>query len=71
MIVLSKEQIEEMVDPDQMMDQIEADQCRCALAAPAQLVLKGGDSALGQGNGAGNGCKQHQQKEQFKISFFM
>lgn len=38
----------------------QADQCRCALAAPAQLVLKGGDSALCQGNGAGHGCKQHQ-----------
>ena len=34
------------------------------MTLPAKLVLKGGDSALGQGNGAGDGCKQHQQKEQ-------
>ena len=41
-----------------------ADEHGGAGAVPAQLVLKGGNSALGQGDGAGNGCKQHQHKEQ-------
>ena len=42
----------------------DADHERSALTAPAQLVLKGGDGALGQGDGAGNCREQHQQKEQ-------
>ena len=33
-------------------------------AAPAQLILEGGDRAFGQRDGAGDRCKQHQHKEQ-------
>ena len=37
----------------------------CGLAAaPAQLILEGGDRAFGQRDGAGDRCKQHQHKEQ-------
>ena len=31
---------------------------------PAELILKGGDGALGQGNGACDRSKKHQQEEQ-------
>ena len=34
------------------------------MTVPTQLVLKGGDGAFGQGNGAGDRCKQHQREKQ-------
>ena len=41
-----------------------ADEDGGAGAVPAQLVLKGRNSTLGQGNGAGEGREQHQHKEE-------
>ena len=42
----------------------DADEDGGLVPVPAQLVLKGGHGALGQGNGAGHRGKQHQQEEQ-------
>ena len=42
----------------------DADEDGGLFAVPAQLVLEGGDGALGQGDGAGDSGEKHQRKEE-------